>query len=538
MIYMKRMVITYLSLVMVGLSFMACSNDDEKVIVAPEFPECQQIEIQPEQVYGLNFEANQEWRISSDRQWLKFIDGTGKFQSLTGKAGHQTVQFTATNGAQGFEGDKASIQLTMGGLTQVIAELSRTPKTREVKMYTTQGIQMVEIDELKLEELNDKNGVSLNFYANFDWRIDPTTIPDWLTDRTSSLLPLKNLCGEAGQLPVYNKMATVVVPLSERYTDRNTQISLRAISGDYTIQFPISAPGIAPHKILWLPTGGATRVSGQYLWNDKGKQLINEQGGGSNMIETEVPVMCQVLTRDNNYTCHFVQWDSDNRQAVEVPTDQLNQLWAKIEKDENGRITLKAEPNMQREARTLYFFIQPHDTVIDFNDSFSAMGNFNFSDQGYGVKLEQYALYGGFDIWKQVNSMKYEKLAEATQVADASAIIEGLKLTRIDNIYERTFTAAEWDMAEKIDIAALGIPSTSWEFELYNSEFESLGFQAADWAGSFTPGNIYPDGYDKPSYRAVVIGNRKPMAGITDSCLYIVLRENGSDLGTFVLRKE
>lgn len=50
---------------------------------------------------------------------------------------------------------------------------------------------MVEIDELKLEELNDKNGVSLNFYANFDWRIDPTTIPDWLTDRTSSLLPLK-----------------------------------------------------------------------------------------------------------------------------------------------------------------------------------------------------------------------------------------------------------------------------------------------------------------------------------------------------------
>lgn len=96
--------------------------------MAPEFPECQQIEIQPEQVYGLNFEANQEWRISSDRQWLKFIDGTGKFQSLTGKAGHQTVQFTATNGAQGFEGDKASIQLTLGGLTQVIAELSRTPK--------------------------------------------------------------------------------------------------------------------------------------------------------------------------------------------------------------------------------------------------------------------------------------------------------------------------------------------------------------------------------------------------------------------------
>lgn len=35
MIYMKRMVITYLSLVMVGLSFMACSNDDEKLLWHP-----------------------------------------------------------------------------------------------------------------------------------------------------------------------------------------------------------------------------------------------------------------------------------------------------------------------------------------------------------------------------------------------------------------------------------------------------------------------------------------------------------------------
>lgn len=538
MIYMKQITIMCLSLALMVIFFIACSDNEETTAVTPVFPECQQIEIQPGQVCEINFDANQEWRISSDRQWLKFIDGTEQFQSLTGKAGEQTIQFTVTNGAQGFEGDNACIQLTMGGQTQPIAELSRTPKTREVKMYTTKGVQTVEINELKIEELDDKNGVALNFSANFDWRIDPTTIPTWLTDRTGSQLPMKNLCGEAGQLPIYTNMASVVVPLTERYTDHNTQITLRAIGSDYTVQFPISSPGIAPHKILWLPTGGATRVSGQYLWSDKGKQLINEQGGGSNMIETEAPVMCQVLTRDNNYTCHFVQWDSDNRQAVEVPTDQLDQLWAKIEKDENGRITLKAEPNMQREARTLYFFIQPHDTVIDFNDSFSAMGNFNFSDRGYGVKLEQYALYGGFDIWKQVNSMKYEKLAGATQVADASAIIEGLKLTRIDNIYERTFTAAEWDMTEKIDIAALGIPSTSWEFELYNSEFESLGFQAADWAGSFTPGNIYPDGYDKPSYRAIVIGNRKPMAGITDSCLYIVLRENGSDLGTFVIRKE
>lgn len=536
MTYMKQIAIMCLSLTLMVLSLISCSND-EKAAVTPVFPECQQIEIQPEQVCELSFNANQEWCICSDRQWLKFIDEAGQFQSLTGKAGEHTVQFTATDGAQGFEGDYAKIELTMDGQTQVIAELSRAPKTREVKMYTTQDTQPVEISELKIEEFDDKNGVALNFSANFDWRIDPASIPSWLTDRAGSQRPLKNLCGEAGQIPVFTDMATIVVPLTERYTDRNTQITLRAIHSDYTVQFPVSSPGIAPHKILWLPTGGATRASGQYTWNDKGKQLVNEQGGGGNMVETDDPVMCQVLTRDNNYTCHFVQWDSDNRQAVEVPADQLDQLWAQIEKDENGQITLKAAPNTQREARTLYFFIQPHDTVIDFNDSFNAMGDLNFSVRGYGVKLEQYALYGGFDIWKQINSMKFEKLAGATQVADAAAIIEGLKLTRTDNIYEYAFTAAEWDMTEKIDIAALGIPSTNWEFELYNSRFESLGFQADDWAGSFTLGNIYPDGYDKSSYRAVIIGNRKPIASITDNCFYIVLRENGKDLGTFVIRK-
>ena len=150
---MKKLEYILLGL-LVGFAMGACSSDDENAgVVDPVFPESQSYEIIPDQVCEISFEASTEWRVTTDKQWLKFIDETGKFQSLTGKAGKQTVRVTATNGALGFTDDKAQVKLTMGGKTQTIAEMNRAAKERVAKMYTVKGSDIIEINAVSYTHL-------------------------------------------------------------------------------------------------------------------------------------------------------------------------------------------------------------------------------------------------------------------------------------------------------------------------------------------------------------------------------------------------
>ena len=168
---MKKLEYILLGL-LVGFAMGACSSDDENAgVVDPVFPESQSYEIIPDQVCEISFEASTEWRVTTDKQWLKFIDETGKFQSLTGKAGKQTVKVTATNGALGFTDDKAQVKLTMGGKTQTIAEMNRAAKERVAKMYTVKGSDIIEINEFVDKTFNRTE--QIGFEANFDWKIYP-----------------------------------------------------------------------------------------------------------------------------------------------------------------------------------------------------------------------------------------------------------------------------------------------------------------------------------------------------------------------------
>ena len=111
---MKKIASIFLSL-LVSVAITSCSSDDDNSSMPdPVFPESRQYEIRPGEEIEINFEASMEWRLTSDKQWLKFIDEVGQFQSLVGKAGAQAIKVTVTDGALGFADDKAVIKLTMG----------------------------------------------------------------------------------------------------------------------------------------------------------------------------------------------------------------------------------------------------------------------------------------------------------------------------------------------------------------------------------------------------------------------------------------
>lgn len=507
----------------------SCSSDDETVAIDPAFPEVQHYEVQPEQVYEIDFHAEVAWKITSDKQWLKFIYESGQFQSLDGKAGQQTVSFTVTDGAQGFVEDQAKIMLTMNGKTEVIAELKRAALKRVAQMYTWEDKGNLPIDKFVSDKLNS-NG-NIGFTANFDWRVDGASLPEWLVEPVDGQRGLANLCGEAGQGITFEQTAPVEVELAERYRDLEGTITLRAIEGDYTCQFPILAKGIEARKINWL--GRVVDLRGGLLWDDKGTHLKKDPNGGEITV-LDYPAACHALIRDNAYSIHYVVWNNDLRQAEEVSGDEV---WVNIDKQEGGKLTLSAKQNPNRAGRKLFLFLVPNDTVIDYNTHFSRYnGSLNFSTDRYAMQLEQLGLSGGFDVWKQVNSIKYEVLSGTVKSADAELIAGKLGLAKVDNIYERSFTAEEWNMTNRIYFSPIGLIESWGDFEIYDENFNSLGMTANDWAQSIYMGNAYDESYN--TYQSLVLDQRKAFDILPGDCLYVVIRgKGGKDLGTFVIRK-
>lgn len=527
---MKKITYIFLSL-LVSFITASCSDDDESTVVTPVFPESQLFEIQPGEVCKISFEANQVWRLTTDKQWLKFVDETGKYQSITGKAGKQNIQVTVTNGAQGFSGDKALVQLTMANETQTIAELSRPAKERMVQMYTTNGQEIVKIDEFV--DATFGRAEQIGFEANFDWTIDTESLPRWLISAGSEYNRIENLCGEAGQTVSFSRMASVDVEQALRYKDLAGTITIRAIDGDYSCSFPISAPGIEAGKIQWI--GNALTLRAGLIWDDKGNHLLKD-GASGDLSLTDDPAICHALIRNNDFTCHFVEWDSQAKVAKEIPAEEV---WVELVNQEEGALTLQAKNNMVRAMRTAVLFLVPNDIEVDYNTYFSRNnGKFNFNPSGFGLELTQYGLSGGFEAYTQINSMKFEKLPNVVEAANRVEIAEKLGLEKIDNIYERSFTAEEWNVTNRIHIAALGLIEKWFNYELFNSRFESMGVVPAGWATTeqWKTGNVYDESYN--ATQSLVLDARVPFAKITDSCLYIVIRnDKGDDLGTFVIRK-
>lgn len=84
----------------------------------------------------------------------------------------------------------------------------------------------------------------------------------------------------------------------------------------------------------------------------------------------------------------------------------------------------------------MVLFLVPKNTEVDYDSHFTKYnGTFNFNTKGYGIELNQYGAIT-FKVWKQINSMKYEYMAEATKAANAEAIAENLGLENADNIFE------------------------------------------------------------------------------------------------------
>ena len=150
----------------------ACSSSDDEP-ATPAFPDAvQTISCTAESEANFTFTANMEWKLSSNKAWCT-LAGTGmEGQNISGKPGSQSIKVKVSGEGQSFESAKASLTLSMGGQSKVVAEVLRAGKAYELKVYDADG------QEVKSLSISSEGTLEFSVEANFECGL--IGIPNWL----------------------------------------------------------------------------------------------------------------------------------------------------------------------------------------------------------------------------------------------------------------------------------------------------------------------------------------------------------------------
>ena len=117
----------------------ACSDDDDKA-ETPVFPAKQNIVCNAGETTDFTFTANTNWSLASSAIWCKFKSDATEEYVVSGTAGTHTVTVMATDDDQKVEkASVAKLELTMGGETIVIGEVTRSAVGMELKIFDLEG---------------------------------------------------------------------------------------------------------------------------------------------------------------------------------------------------------------------------------------------------------------------------------------------------------------------------------------------------------------------------------------------------------------
>ena len=186
---------TMCALLFGALMFAACSNDEDTVDT-PSFPAPVALECAGGEA-ALSFTVDRHWTLNSNKIWCGFKDGE-TVRTAEGGEGQHTVTVVVNADAQNFTDATADIQMTMDGVTKTVATVNRSAKGYEVKVYGRSEDDVIDAENhpftLSYNSIGRITTDTINVVANFDWTIDRSRVPEWLS------LPADKMTGRAGQV--------------------------------------------------------------------------------------------------------------------------------------------------------------------------------------------------------------------------------------------------------------------------------------------------------------------------------------------------
>lgn len=497
------------------------------------------VDVEPGDELTFEFEAEADWALTCDRQWIKFWDEElGKENaSLEGFAGSFTVTVIVTADAQSFEGDKAVVEMTMAGETRTVAEISRSAKERSAKMF-----MLVNADDIIAAELVDipyldrEDYVRVGFEANFDWKF--VSAPEWVNTRPAGYKSIEDVNGDAGQEISVDGFGAFVVRNVAKYADQTGKIVIGEKDGDRTFEFEVRAAGIPAEKILWEDLKIAR--SG-FTWNCLGKL-----GDGE---DADKPAELRFVVKDMEYELLYLD-------AKGNPLTEANRSWITVEDDKNGCLKITARQNEDGgDERAVYLGVMPKGvdmgTYVKVENRWYTLKNLIFPSSGYAfnptypfvVALRQEETPGGFKI---VNQNTYKEWVKASRADNAAEIASALKLNAADNIWQYRFSEAEWSGSSAVNFGIMpkGYDSEDFgSFRFYDSSYREIVstegvLDIPGWAAKY---DVQPRSLDYQIHFGIKLmkADRVAFANLPDSDLIIVCYDDkGAEIGTFVIKKK
>ena len=100
------------------------------------FPEAQALQISIDETLPLVFEADADWKLTIDKQWLVFVDGEAQVSQISGVAGPVSLTLTTADVTSIFDEETATIDITMGTETQTLCTVTRLAEERTATMWS------------------------------------------------------------------------------------------------------------------------------------------------------------------------------------------------------------------------------------------------------------------------------------------------------------------------------------------------------------------------------------------------------------------
>lgn len=309
----------------------ACSDDDDKA-EAPVFPAKQNIVCNAGETTDFTFTANTNWSLASSAIWCKFKSDATEEYVVSGTAGTHTVTVMATDDDQKVEkASVAKLELTMGGETIVIGEVTRSAVGTELKIFDLEGN---EIDKNTGLKVGYDNFAQFKVKANF--RFAATNLPGWVELQGGSLVGAvdKEVTGGLKIIQDENREKYPV----EANIEKNV-ITFADEEGKAFYEFPVYYEGMDPMDIdIKLPS-----TASKYYWvvSLDGKTFkqsaggVAGTGGSTTTLKNRVPFTVKALNDD--YEVVFVEKGAmnDNLYLMDASYNE----WMRCER-EGGKVTL------------------------------------------------------------------------------------------------------------------------------------------------------------------------------------------------------
>lgn len=486
--------ICLLLLVLTGFS---CSENDSAVEV-PVFPSEQQVvTVKPGETVTLTFDANLDWKLYSSAIWCKF---SNDLTSINGEAGTAiSVPLSINEDTWSLDDEVAEISLYMGGEEKVIARYSRNGFTATIS--DVNGTVYTEENPLKFEYKNGDVKNIITFSANFDWKIEEETLPEWIVINPESLIG-----GKGGK----SINVTFNVPKSYWVESNTGNVTVKSMVSDDKLTIPVKYSGL-PEGVVEVdgvdgnPFWWKIAADGQTFWKDGSLD-------GSEPEKISLPFNFNVLAKDNAYNIvHLFQ-----KGNYLYSPNEYDKSFCSFSDDKQGNITIESIEENTGSQRNAYFYAMPDDVYQEV----SAGGDPALVlDDGNGMTKTEYDEYLIFAFKQEESQVEGDDFIVYTgneEQLSVNKIVnpsdELVEQCMTDNIYECVLAKDVAYPEFEITSNKYPVSSESWQTHygdfvgdwypytaVIMNSFRFMNSQAGDFALGVDAGYIIEEGIKVPN---------------------------------------